>query len=284
MSAALAKKHAVAPPPRRIQRQRKPGWTPPPGAVYVGPGSRWGSPYVIGPNGDAKAVLRKYRDWLLTQPGLCDLVRRELRGKDLVCRCGKGPCHGDVLLEVANGAVATPPSGDTGATGPRQTGVIVDARSIDKSFVARQRSMRVHPLRAMGLSPHLEAVGLRYAHLVEDQTLGGVRASMDPTSWVSSPSSISDGGVTLRIEGAAELKALRAKIPPGYGVVPKKTSQRRKRNPITYQELVNLVCVSGLSLSQIAVQPDYEWNPDGATLKMFKSALIEALEAMADGL
>jgi hypothetical protein len=27
----------------------------------------------------------------------------ELRGKDLVCWCAPKPCHGDVLLRLANG-------------------------------------------------------------------------------------------------------------------------------------------------------------------------------------
>jgi Domain of unknown function (DUF4326) len=38
-------------------------------------------------------------------PFTIDDVRRELKGKDLVCWCIPGaPCHGDVLLVVANGA------------------------------------------------------------------------------------------------------------------------------------------------------------------------------------
>jgi hypothetical protein len=37
------------------------------------------------------------RDWVR------NLVRRELRGKDLACRCPlDAPCHVDVLLEIAN--------------------------------------------------------------------------------------------------------------------------------------------------------------------------------------
>ena len=31
-----------------------------------------------------------------------DVIRRELRGKDLVCFCAPKPCHADVLLEIAN--------------------------------------------------------------------------------------------------------------------------------------------------------------------------------------
>ncbi|WP_341394043.1 DUF4326 domain-containing protein [Arthrobacter sp. G119Y2] len=34
--------------PQRIQRQRTKGWRKPEGAVYVGRGSKWGNPYVVG--------------------------------------------------------------------------------------------------------------------------------------------------------------------------------------------------------------------------------------------
>lgn len=30
------------------------------------------------------------------------MIKRKLRGKDLVCCCKPLPCHGDVLIEVAN--------------------------------------------------------------------------------------------------------------------------------------------------------------------------------------
>jgi hypothetical protein len=44
--------------------------------------------------------------WLF-EPGQADLVaqiRHELKGKPLACLCGPGtPCHGDVLLNIANG-------------------------------------------------------------------------------------------------------------------------------------------------------------------------------------
>ena len=37
-------------------------------------------------------------------PPTIDHIRAELRGKPLACWCKAGaPCHGDVLLEIANG-------------------------------------------------------------------------------------------------------------------------------------------------------------------------------------
>lgn len=72
------------------------------GSVYVGRPSRWGNPFVIGPDGDRAQVVEKYRIWLQDRPALCARARFELRGKHLVCWCAPLPCHADVLLEVAN--------------------------------------------------------------------------------------------------------------------------------------------------------------------------------------
>lgn len=75
----------------------------PPGAVYVGRPTKWGNPYVIGPDGNREQVIRRYRLLLDDNPELKDQARQELRGKDLVCFCKPLACHADVLLEVANG-------------------------------------------------------------------------------------------------------------------------------------------------------------------------------------
>ena len=37
-------------------------------------------------------------------PPTLEEIRRELGGRDLACWCGSGPCHAEVLLEIANGA------------------------------------------------------------------------------------------------------------------------------------------------------------------------------------
>lgn len=75
----------------------------PSGAVYIGRPSKWGNPFVIGRDGDRDEVIAKYRAWLLARPALMADVRRELAGKNLVCFCSPKACHGDVLVEVANG-------------------------------------------------------------------------------------------------------------------------------------------------------------------------------------
>ena len=75
--------------------------TAPPDAVYIGRPTKWGNPFVIGRDGTREDVIRKYEDWVVTQPELMQALH-ELRGKDLVCFCAPQGCHGDVLLRLAN--------------------------------------------------------------------------------------------------------------------------------------------------------------------------------------
>lgn len=75
-------------------------------AVYIGRPSKFGNPFVIGRDGTRGEVIAKYRRWLATKPQLLEAAKTELRGKDLVCFCHPLPCHGDVLVEVANESAA----------------------------------------------------------------------------------------------------------------------------------------------------------------------------------
>lgn len=70
-------------------------------AVYVGRPGPWGNRFIINRDGDRETVVRKYREWLMTQPHLLKRLP-ELRGKDLSCWCAPLPCHADVLMELAN--------------------------------------------------------------------------------------------------------------------------------------------------------------------------------------
>lgn len=100
---------------KRIQRQRTKGWRMPEGAVYVGRGTRFGNPYVIGhwnnwtmkrvkDAAEAVALFRSNCDWLAgTREDSPSSYVADLRGKDLACWCPLDqPCHADVLLEWAN--------------------------------------------------------------------------------------------------------------------------------------------------------------------------------------
>ncbi len=103
--------------PQRIQRRRTKGWRMPEGAVYVGRGSKWGNPWIAGQvtiitgkrSGEkitSKDAVRMFRNTinatLARQPSFASEIE-SLRGRDLACWCAPGdPCHGDVLLELAN--------------------------------------------------------------------------------------------------------------------------------------------------------------------------------------
>lgn len=74
----------------------------PPGAVYIGRGSKWGNPYRIGPDGNRDTVCELYKEDRLNHREFVEMVKLELKGKDLVCFCKPARCHGDDLLRVAN--------------------------------------------------------------------------------------------------------------------------------------------------------------------------------------
>lgn len=63
-------------------------------AAYIGRGSKWGNPFVIGRDGDRATVIAKHEWWLAD--------RYELHGRDLVCFCAPLPCHGDLLRWLAD--------------------------------------------------------------------------------------------------------------------------------------------------------------------------------------
>lgn len=73
--------------------------------VYIGRPSEFGNPFVIGKDGTRAEVIAKYRDWFLAQPEMVAKARATLVGKVLACWCAPQPCHGDVLAEIANGAL-----------------------------------------------------------------------------------------------------------------------------------------------------------------------------------
>ena len=75
--------------------------TAPADAVYIGRPTKWGNPFVIGPDGTRQEVVQKYKDYILSNQSLLSQVH-ELRGKDLICFCAPQQCHGDVLIELAN--------------------------------------------------------------------------------------------------------------------------------------------------------------------------------------
>ena len=79
--------------------------------VYIGrrctmggwdlPQSRWANPFTIAQCGGAEVAVARYAEYLRSRPDLMAAVPT-LRGKVLGCWCTPGPCHGDVLLALAN--------------------------------------------------------------------------------------------------------------------------------------------------------------------------------------
>jgi hypothetical protein len=91
--------------PERIQLRRTRGWRKPASVIVVSRPSKWGNPYRVGVDGDAAQCAAAYRCALLAgELGVTVAdVRRELTGRDVACWCAPGaPCHGDVLLELAD--------------------------------------------------------------------------------------------------------------------------------------------------------------------------------------
>lgn len=117
--------------PKRIRRERTRGWRMPEGATYVGRGTKWGNPFVVGApyfvvnmtaylQGEplstatwktytAQDAVDCYIRWFSERVGtsgfaLSDEAKTELAGRDLACWCAVGDvCHADYLLEMARG-------------------------------------------------------------------------------------------------------------------------------------------------------------------------------------
>ncbi len=69
--------------------------------VYIGRGSKWGNPFIIGTHGGRFEVIRLYEEWIKQQPELMAALY-ELKGKRLGCFCVPKMCHGHVLARLAN--------------------------------------------------------------------------------------------------------------------------------------------------------------------------------------
>lgn len=67
--------------------------------VYIGRGSKWGNPFVIGKDGSREEVIVKYEKMLSVNVELLSVLLCELEGMRLGCFCKPSACHGDVLVE-----------------------------------------------------------------------------------------------------------------------------------------------------------------------------------------
>ena len=87
--------------------------TAPPDAVYIGRGSPWGNPFIIGRDGTRDEVCDRFEREVL--PSL-DLG--PLRGRELVCWCKPARCHGDAILRALSEGAAIGPEAAPRSTGP----------------------------------------------------------------------------------------------------------------------------------------------------------------------
>lgn len=124
--------------PERVQMSRQHPWRADhPEAVIVDRTTKWGNPFKLAPahapgyvdvvrDGDFVARVPKsrarehlvehFRAHVENTPVLRLLDVDELAGRDLACWCPlDGPCHADVLLELANAAGAQPRADDARA-------------------------------------------------------------------------------------------------------------------------------------------------------------------------
>jgi hypothetical protein len=67
--------------------------------VYVGRGTPWGNPFVMGRDGDRDEVCDRFEREVLPTLDVTPLV-----GHDLLCWCAPLRCHADALLRKANTA------------------------------------------------------------------------------------------------------------------------------------------------------------------------------------
>jgi hypothetical protein len=102
--------------PQRIRRSRAKGARLPENTACVDRSTKWGNPFVVGRHGTRaecvdlhKRLLAGYicvssdisPNLLMAYRAMVVACRHEIKGKNLACWCGVGPCHADVLLEVA---------------------------------------------------------------------------------------------------------------------------------------------------------------------------------------
>jgi hypothetical protein len=92
----------------RVLNYRRDGL--PPGAEYTGrampryglQASKRANPFMIERDGARDEVIVIYERWLHDERPDLMAALPELRGRDLVCWCVPKPCHGDLLLRLAN--------------------------------------------------------------------------------------------------------------------------------------------------------------------------------------
>lgn len=69
--------------------------------VYIGRGSRWGNPFIIGVHGTREECIMQFKELLKNNKELYNDIYK-LEGKVLGCHCKPKNCHGDVYCDILN--------------------------------------------------------------------------------------------------------------------------------------------------------------------------------------
>jgi len=72
--------------------------------IYIGRGSAFGNPYIIGKDGNRTEVIEKYKKWFYKRLKNERFLKQvlALKGEVLGCYCFPAPCHGNVIIEYLN--------------------------------------------------------------------------------------------------------------------------------------------------------------------------------------
>ena len=64
--------------------------------------TKFGNGFHIGSDGNRAVVIKMYEEHLKLRPRFIPIIKKELKGYNLVCHCAPKPGHGDILLQIAN--------------------------------------------------------------------------------------------------------------------------------------------------------------------------------------
>lgn len=70
--------------------------------IYIGRGSPFGNPYVIGVDGDRETVIMKYEEYARSSPVIMNHIKSLCHKGDarLGCYCKPLSCHGDIIVKI----------------------------------------------------------------------------------------------------------------------------------------------------------------------------------------
>ena len=68
--------------------------------VYIGRGSGFGNPFIIGKSGTREKVIKKYEKWVRESSILLQQISILPKDAILGCYCKPKACHGDIIIKI----------------------------------------------------------------------------------------------------------------------------------------------------------------------------------------